>query len=121
MQLGLIPGAGGTQRLPALIGAQAALDLILTGKSLKAKKALKLGVIDEVVPAPILRQVAIIRANELAGGTLKIERRRGLAPAISKSKSFPEILKGLTNKEAWAEFALEDNPLGRKVLFDQAK
>ncbi|MDP1821916.1 MAG: fatty acid oxidation complex subunit alpha FadJ [Archangium sp.] len=121
VQLGLIPGAGGTQRLPSLIGAQAALDLILTGKSLKAKKALKLGVIDEVVPAPILRQVAIARAQELAAGTLKIERRRGLAPAIAKSKSFPEILKGLTNKEAWAEFALEDNPLGRKVLFDQAR
>jgi 3-hydroxyacyl-CoA dehydrogenase/enoyl-CoA hydratase/3-hydroxybutyryl-CoA epimerase len=121
VQLGLIPGAGGTQRLPALIGAQAALDLILTGKSLKAKKALKLGVIDEVVPAPILRQVAIARAQELAAGTLVLERRRGLAPAIAKSRSFPEILKGLTNKEAWAEFALEDNPLGRKVLFDQAK
>lgn len=121
VQLGLIPGAGGTQRLPALIGAQAALDLILTGKSLKAKKALKLGVIDEVVPTPILRQVALKRALELASGALKIERRRGLAPAITKSKSFPEILKGLTNKEAWAEFALEDNPLGRKLLFDQAK
>ncbi len=121
VQLGLIPGAGGTQRLPALIGAQAALDLILTGKTLKAKKALKLGVVDEVVPAPILRQIALSRAGELADGTLKIERQRGLAPSIAKSKSFPEILKGLTNREAWAEFALEDNPLGRKVLFDQAK
>lgn len=121
VQLGLIPGAGGTQRLPALIGAQAALDLILTGKSLKAKKALKLGVIDEVVAPPILRQVALARAAELAAGTLRIERKRGLAPAITKSKSFPEILKGLTNKETWAEFALEENPLGRKVLFDQAR
>jgi 3-hydroxyacyl-CoA dehydrogenase/enoyl-CoA hydratase/3-hydroxybutyryl-CoA epimerase len=54
-------------------------------------------------------------------GTLKVERKRGLAPAIARSKSFPEILKGLTDKEAWAELALEDNPLGRKVLFDQAK
>lgn len=120
-QLGLIPGAGGTQRLPALIGAQAALDLILTGKTLKAKKALKLGVVDEVVPAPILKQIALTRAAELVGGSLKIERKRGLAPVIARSKSFPEILKGLTNKETWAEFALEDNPLGRKVLFDQAK
>lgn len=120
-QLGLIPGAGGTQRLPALIGAQAALDLILTGKSLKAKKALKLGVIDEVVPAPILEQIALARAKELVAGTLKLERTRGLAPVIARGKSFPEILKGLTNKEAWAELALEDNPIGRKVLFDQAK
>jgi len=100
VQLGLIPGAGGTQRLPALIGAQAALDLILTGKNLKAKKALKLGVVDEVVPTPILKQIALTRANELVAGTLKIERKRGLAPAIARSKSFPEILKGLTDKEA---------------------
>ncbi|MFT3709201.1 MAG: fatty acid oxidation complex subunit alpha FadJ [Archangium sp.] len=121
VQLGLIPGAGGTQRLPALIGAQAALDLILTGRNLKAKKALKLGVVDEVVPAPILREIALKRAAELAAGTLKIERKRGLAPAIARSKSLPEILKGLTNKEAWAELALEDNPLGRKVMFDQAR
>ncbi len=120
-QLGLIPGAGGTQRLPALIGAQAALDLILTGKTLKAKKALKLGILDEVVPAPILKSIALARAKELAAGTLKIERKRGLAPSIARSKSFNEIVKGLTNKETWAEFALEENPLGRKVLFDQAR
>ncbi len=121
-QLGLIPGAGGTQRLPRLIGAQAALDLILTGKSLKAKKALKLGVLDEVVPAPILREVALRRAKELASGTLKVERRNGVAAgAAQKSKSFADIIKGLTNKEAWAELALEDNPLGRKILFDQAR
>ncbi|MFZ5440949.1 MAG: fatty acid oxidation complex subunit alpha FadJ [Myxococcota bacterium] len=121
VQLGLIPGAGGTQRLPQLIGAQAALDLILTGKNLKAKKALKLGVIDEVVPTPILRKIAVTRANELAAGTLKVDRKRGISPVITRGKSLPEILKGLTDKEAWAEFALEDNPLGRKVLFDQAK
>jgi 3-hydroxyacyl-CoA dehydrogenase/enoyl-CoA hydratase/3-hydroxybutyryl-CoA epimerase len=121
VQLGLLPGAGGTQRLPALIGAQAALDLILTGKSLKAKKALKLGVVDEVVPAPILKQVAVSRALELASGKLKVQRKRGLAPTLAQSKGLPAILKGLTNKEAWAELALEENPLGRKVLFDQAK
>ncbi len=56
VQLGLIPGAGGTQRLPALIGAQAALDLILTGKNVKPSKAKKLGLVDEVVPVPILRR-----------------------------------------------------------------
>jgi 3-hydroxyacyl-CoA dehydrogenase/enoyl-CoA hydratase/3-hydroxybutyryl-CoA epimerase len=121
VQLGLIPGAGGTQRLPALIGAQNALDLILTGKSLKAKKALKLGVVDEVVPAPVLKQVALTRARELAAGSLKPERRRGLGPVVVKSRSLTEILKGLTNREAWAELALEENPLGRKLLFDQAR
>jgi 3-hydroxyacyl-CoA dehydrogenase/enoyl-CoA hydratase/3-hydroxybutyryl-CoA epimerase len=120
VQLGLIPGAGGTQRLPRLVGAQVALDLILTGKSLKAKKALKLGVVDEVVPAPILREVARRRALELANGTLVMERHRGLS-TVARSRSFKDLLRGLSDQKAWAELALEDNPVGRKVLFDQAK
>jgi 3-hydroxyacyl-CoA dehydrogenase/enoyl-CoA hydratase/3-hydroxybutyryl-CoA epimerase len=120
-QLGLLPGAGGTQRLPALIGAQGALDLILTGKHLKAKKAQKLGVVDEVVPAPILLEVAKKRAAELAAGELKPSRVRGLPKAAVAGKGLGDILRGLADKQAWAEFALEDNPLGRKILFDQAK
>ncbi len=120
-QLGLIPGAGGTQRLPALVGAQEALDLILTGKALKAKKALKLGVVDEVVPAPILLEVARRRAAELAAGELKPVRLRGLPRAAATGKGLGDILRGLADRQAWAELALEENPLGRKVLFDQAK
>ena len=50
VQLGLIPGAGGCQRLPRLIGLRAALDMILSGKSERAAKALRLGLVDEVVP-----------------------------------------------------------------------
>lgn len=120
VQLGLIPGAGGTQRLPRLIGAQAALDLILTGKALKSKKSLKLGVVDEVVPAPILLAVSKRRALELANGKLVLERARGLSQ-VAKSRSFKDLLRGLSDQKAWAELALEDNPVGRKVLFDQAK
>lgn len=121
VQLGVIPGGGGTQRLPRLIGAQAALDLILTGRALKAKKALKLGVVDEVCPAAILRQVAKQRAQELASGALKPDRSRGFGGTAGKSRGLGDIVRGLANKEAWAELALEDNPLGRKILFDQAK
>jgi 3-hydroxyacyl-CoA dehydrogenase/enoyl-CoA hydratase/3-hydroxybutyryl-CoA epimerase len=51
VMLGLLPGAGGTQRMPRLIGAQESLKLITTGKNLNPAKALKLGLIDEVVPA----------------------------------------------------------------------
>src|SRR5438034_10019352 len=66
VQLGLIPGAGGCQRLPRLIGARAALDMILTGKSERASKALRLGLVDEVVSRSILRQVAVAAADRLA-------------------------------------------------------
>lgn len=59
VQLGLLPGSGGTQRLPRLIGASQALNLILTGKTLRAKQALKLGLVDDAVPHSILLETAV--------------------------------------------------------------
>ncbi|MGE0171586.1 MAG: 3-hydroxyacyl-CoA dehydrogenase NAD-binding domain-containing protein [Oligoflexales bacterium] len=57
IQIGLIPGAGGTQRAPRLIGIQQALDLILTGKRVGAAQALRMGLVDKVVhPALLLRE-----------------------------------------------------------------
>ena len=55
VQLGILPGASGCQRLPRLIGARAALDIILAGKSERAAKAFRLGLVDELVPPPILK------------------------------------------------------------------
>src|SRR5262245_48706440 len=49
-KVGLLPGAGGTQRLPRLIGAEAALDLMLNGKHIDPRSALKLGIVHEIVP-----------------------------------------------------------------------
>lgn len=80
VQLGLIPGAGGCQRLPRLIGARAALDMILSGKTERASKALRLGLVDEVVPPSILRAVAIAAADRLAReGLPKRQPKGGLA------------------------------------------
>jgi 3-hydroxyacyl-CoA dehydrogenase / enoyl-CoA hydratase / 3-hydroxybutyryl-CoA epimerase len=75
VMLGLIPGAGGTQRLPRLIGLAASLDLILTGRSLKPRRALKAGLVDEVVAPAALLQAAREAAVALADGTLRPKRR----------------------------------------------
>src|SRR5215217_1626326 len=77
VQLGLIPGAGGCQRLPHLIGVRAALDMILTGKSERAAKALRLGLVDELVPPSILRRVAVSAAERLAREGLPRRRPKG--------------------------------------------
>jgi 3-hydroxyacyl-CoA dehydrogenase/enoyl-CoA hydratase/3-hydroxybutyryl-CoA epimerase len=66
VQLGIIPGAGGTQRLPKIIGLQRALDMILTGRNIRAKKAYQMGLVDELVHPAILREVAIDRAGRRA-------------------------------------------------------
>ncbi|MBP2562578.1 3-hydroxyacyl-CoA dehydrogenase [Neorhizobium galegae] len=70
VKLGLVPGAGGTQRLPRLIGIPAALDLITSGRSVKVDEALKLGIVDEVA-ADDLVEAAISAAMALAGKPLR--------------------------------------------------
>jgi 3-hydroxyacyl-CoA dehydrogenase/enoyl-CoA hydratase/3-hydroxybutyryl-CoA epimerase len=119
VQLGLLPGAGGTQRLPRLMGIAEALDVILTGRSIRPAKARKLGLVDEVVPVPILLEVALTRARALADGSLKVDRtRRGdSAPAHGLAGA----LSALGRKVTWTELALEDNALGRAFLFDSAR
>lgn len=62
VKLGLIPGYGGTQRLPRLVGQSAALRLLLTGEMIGAAEALRIGLVDEVVPAERL----MTRAKDLA-------------------------------------------------------
>ncbi|MDC9582554.1 fatty acid oxidation complex subunit alpha FadJ [Xenorhabdus sp. PR6a] len=73
VQLGLLPGSGGTQRLPRLIGVSAALDIILTGRQLKAKQAQRLGVVDDAVPLDILLDVAVqyIKKGNVKKGIVK--------------------------------------------------
>ncbi len=108
IQLGLIPGINGLPRLAQLAGLQVALDHGLTGKSLRASKAKKLGIVDEVVPKPLLLEVACKWARELA------ERPRRPVRFLDRvrAKPTPEALQAL---------ALEDNPIGRRLLFKQAR
>jgi 3-hydroxyacyl-CoA dehydrogenase/enoyl-CoA hydratase/3-hydroxybutyryl-CoA epimerase len=104
VQLGVIPAGGGTQRLPALIGIADALDLILTGRPARSRKAKKLGLVDEVVPPELLMEVATKRAYEAIAAP----------PSKDKKRSFFSM-------DALQELALETNPVGRNVLFKQAK
>ncbi len=94
VQLGLIPGSGGTQRLPRLVGLTRALSMMLTGKQWRPKQALKAGLVDDMVPRSILLQTAV----ELA--------RQG-KPTRSRKKDLKTLL-------------LTANPLGRKLVFDKA-
>jgi 3-hydroxyacyl-CoA dehydrogenase/enoyl-CoA hydratase/3-hydroxybutyryl-CoA epimerase len=89
IQLGVVPALGGCVRLPRLIGSRAALDIILAGKSERPSKALKLGMVDEVVPKSILRQVAAAAAARLAGeGKSKRGRLGGAVGALVDGTPF---------------------------------
>ena len=67
-QLGLIPGLGGCIRLPKLIGLKQALKLILTGKSLTAKQAFSIGLVNEQVPSLVLKKRALELAQQVVKG-----------------------------------------------------
>jgi 3-hydroxyacyl-CoA dehydrogenase / enoyl-CoA hydratase / 3-hydroxybutyryl-CoA epimerase len=90
VQLGILPGAGGTQRTPRLVGVRAALDLMLTGKQLDARRAKKIGLVDEVVPAPVLERAARRIAEELAAG-----KRTPTAARPKGSPQWVETLPGM--------------------------
>ncbi len=96
VQLGLLPAAGGTQRLPRLIGLTAALPLLLTAQNLRAKKA---GLLDELIDPYGAKDTAVKKALELA--------RKG----ISKRKLQRPLVS----------FLLESNPVGRAIVFAQAR
>ena len=68
IQLGIIPGAGGTQRLTRLVGPSVAKDLIFTGRFVKAEEALRIGMVDKVVPAGAVYEEAVAWARQFADG-----------------------------------------------------
>jgi len=75
VRLGILPGWGGTQRLPRLIGLAPALDLILNGRSVDARRALQIGLVDEVAPQEYLMLAAERVLGEAAEGRRRPRRR----------------------------------------------
>lgn len=100
VQLGIIPGFGGCVRLPRVVGLQESLGIILAGKSVPAKKAKKIGLIDEMIPAAIFRSRAEEYAKEIVQKGAK-KRKKTFSP------------KGMMNK-------VLEGPL-KSVIYSQAK
>ncbi len=100
--LGIIPGFGGTARLPRLVGLSAALDLILTGRTLDAKRAEKLGLIAKAAPAAWLLEAAEKRLGEIA------RRPAGRRRDAFRPRSVTQRL-------------LDANYFGRAIVLQQAR
>ena len=96
VQLGLVPGMGGTQRLPRLVGLALSLDMILTARNLKAMKALRAGLVDEVVPRSVLEDRAAALALSIASGRIPtrpgIKLLEKLARPIIFSKAHSSVM-----------------------------
>lgn len=76
VRLGLLPGLGGTQRLPRLIGLEKALGLIVTGRSVYARQARRLGIVDSLHHPEGLTEASVAAAQRLAAGTLSRQPRK---------------------------------------------
>ena len=103
VRLGILPGFGGSQRLPRLISIEKALEVILSGRNVHAEEALTLGLIDRLAPAGGLLDEAIVLAREAAldASHLHAARKR--------------------HQRSLRHWLLEKNPVGRALLFSQAR
>lgn len=97
--LGIVPGAGGTQRLPRLIGIPAALDVIVTGKMIPAAEAQVLGLLDAVVDGDIV-EAAVLEARRLVDEQVPIRRTSTLDDRVAESRNEPEIFTDFRKKMA---------------------
>ncbi|MEX3900164.1 3-hydroxyacyl-CoA dehydrogenase NAD-binding domain-containing protein [Paraburkholderia sp. BR10954] len=93
VQLGLLPGAGGTQRTPRLIGAPAALDLILSGRHASAKEAFALGLIDRLGDSDDILAEGLAYAHELLAAHAPVRRTRDAAALNDRVASLAAIAK----------------------------
>jgi 3-hydroxyacyl-CoA dehydrogenase/enoyl-CoA hydratase/3-hydroxybutyryl-CoA epimerase len=99
VQVGLIQDSAGVLRLPKLIGLTAALPVMLTGRTMRARNAKRAGLVDELIPRYGLKETAVRKAGELIKKG-KIRRKR---------------------KRSIISFLLESNPAGRSIVFSQAE
>ncbi len=100
IKLGLIPGAGGTQRLPRLIGPEAALEAILSGTPFGAKQALAWGVVDELVEEGKLREGAIRFAEKAIAEKRPLAKVRDRDDKIAAARGKPEIFEAIHKANA---------------------
>ncbi|WP_382465241.1 enoyl-CoA hydratase/isomerase family protein [Streptomyces noursei] len=116
--LGLIPGAGGTQRLARLVGPSKAKDLIFTGRHVKAAEALAIGLVDRVVPADeVYAQAHAWAARLAAGPALALRAAKESVDAGLEV----DIDTGLTIERTWFAglFATEDREIGMRSFVEE--
>jgi 3-hydroxyacyl-CoA dehydrogenase len=126
IKLGLIPGAGGTQRLPRLIGVEKALDVILSGSPFGAREAKEWGVVDELAEEGKLRESALAYACRLIADKAPLRKVRDRFDKLEPARGHPEIFEAIRKAnarkfrgfEAW-EKAIESARNAVELKFDE--
>ncbi|UAB70394.1 fatty acid oxidation complex subunit alpha FadB [Vibrio sp. SCSIO 43132] len=121
-KLGIMPGFGGCVRLPRVIGADSAMEIITQGKACRADEALKVGLLDAIVDTESLRQSAITTVSQAADGTLDWQSRRHQktsALTLSKMEAMMSftMAKGLVAQKAGPHYPA---PMTAVVAIEEA-
>ncbi len=89
--LGLLPGAGGTQRLPRIVGVQKALEMVTSGQHVPAKACLEMGLVDEIVEEGKLREGAVAFARKIVAENRPLKKVRESNEKVEAARGHPEI------------------------------
>jgi 3-hydroxyacyl-CoA dehydrogenase len=100
VNLGLLPGAGGTQRLPRIVGVEKALDMITSGKPIGAAEAASVGLVDELAPEGQLREAAVAFANKVVAEGRPLRRVRDLDDKLAAVRGKPEVFEAFRKANA---------------------
>ncbi|WP_293898109.1 3-hydroxyacyl-CoA dehydrogenase NAD-binding domain-containing protein [Phenylobacterium sp.] len=98
--LGLLPGAGGTQRLPRVVGVETALEMMTSGRHVPAPEAFKLGLVDELAPEGELRAAAIAFANKCVAENRPLVKISDNNTKLEAAKGHPEIFANFRKANA---------------------
>ena len=100
VNLGLLSGAGGTQRLPRIVGAEKALEMVTSGQHVGAKKCLEMGLVDELAEEGKLREGAIAFANKIVAEKRPLKKIRDLNEKMEAARGRPEIFENFRKANA---------------------
>jgi 3-hydroxyacyl-CoA dehydrogenase len=111
VNIGLLPGAGGTQRLPRVVGVQKALEMVTSGEHVPAQKCLEMGLLDELEPEGKLREGAIAFAKKVLAEKRPLKKVRDLTDKIAEAKAHPEIFANFrkANEKKFRGFRAPEN------------
>ena len=100
VNLGLLPGAGGTQRLPRIVGVEKALEMMTSGAHVPAKQCLEMGLVDEIVPEGELRAGAIKFAHKIVAEKRPLKKVRDLNNKMEAARGHSEIFESFRKANA---------------------
>jgi 3-hydroxyacyl-CoA dehydrogenase len=100
VKLGLLPGAGGTQRLPRIVGPEKALDMVTSGSHVGAKQCLEMGLVDELAEEGKLREGAVAFAKKVVAEKRPLKKVRDLNDKVEAARGKPEIFENFRKANA---------------------